>query len=94
MGKAGQIDEWLSDLRELGCSDMLTDQIAELLCACRLDESIELLRKHKQTLLEELHCCEKKVDLLDFLLYQLRRAQAEHTASALTDRHAHRKDGI
>lgn len=55
-----KLADYQNSLRELGCSAELTDTV------------MQLLRRHKHLLLAELHRTEQKVDLLDFLLYQLK----------------------
>ncbi len=75
MNQTLYIDEWIRSLRQLGCSEELTAQIARQLEACQLDKASELLRRHKIQLLNELHNSEQKVDLLDFLLYQIKKLQ-------------------
>ena len=57
-----KLADYQNSLRELGCSAELTDAV------------MQLLRRHKHLLLAELHRTEQKVDLLDFLLYQLKNA--------------------
>lgn len=57
-----KLADYQNSLRELGCSAEVTDTV------------MQLLRRHKHLLLAELHRTEQKVDLLDFLLYQLKNA--------------------
>jgi hypothetical protein len=71
------LDDWRRCLRELECSEKLTEQIMKMIETQNADRAIALLRHHKRVLLEELHRAEKKVDLLDFLLYQLKNGKVE-----------------
>lgn len=75
MQQIANIDDWIRNLRELGCSDEVTMQIVNLVQANDMDRATELLRRHKRVLLDELHTSENKVDLLDFLLYQLKKTK-------------------
>ncbi|MDE7432286.1 MAG: hypothetical protein K2N34_10300 [Lachnospiraceae bacterium] len=53
----------------------MTSQIVNFVQANDMDRVSELLRRHKRVLLDELHNSENKVDLLDFLLYQLKKTK-------------------
>lgn len=75
MQQVANINDWIQNLHELGCSNEMTMQIVNLVQANDMDRATELLRRHKRVLLDELHNSENKVDLLDFLLYQLKKAK-------------------
>ena len=75
MQKTANVNDWIRNLHELGCSDEMTMQIVNLVQANDMNRATELLRQYKRVLLDELHNSENKVDLLDFLLYQLRKAK-------------------
>ena len=79
MQQVADTKDWIRDLHELGCGDEVTMQIVNLVQANDMDRAAELLRQHKRILLDELHNSENKVDLLDFLLYQLKKAKNERT---------------
>lgn len=70
-------DDWIRSLYEVGFSHDMTVQIVSLVQDNDVDKATELLRRHKRGLLEELHNSENKVDLLDFLLYQLKDCQKQ-----------------
>lgn len=75
MQHTANINDWIYNLHELGCSDEMTSQIVNFVQANDMDRVSELLRRHKRVLLDELHNSENKVDLLDFLLYQLKKTK-------------------
>lgn len=75
MQQAVNINDWIRNLHELGCSEEMTMQIVNLVQADDRNRATELLWRHKRVLLDELHNWENKVDLLDFLLYQLRKTK-------------------
>lgn len=77
MQQVTNTNDWIRNLHELGCNDEMTMQIVNLVQANDMDRVTELLRRHKRVLLDELHDSENKVDLLDFLLYQLKKAKKE-----------------
>lgn len=67
-----KLTDYQNSLRELGCSTELTVAVMQLLRSGDTQNAALLLRRHKHLLLAELHRTEQKVDLLDFLLYQLK----------------------
>lgn len=77
MQQALDTNDWIRNLYELGCNNEMTMQIVKLVQANDMDKATELLWRYKKVLLDELHNSENKVDLLDFLLYQLKKAKKE-----------------
>lgn len=69
-----KLTDYQNSLRELGYSTELTVAVMQLLRSGDTQNAALLLRRHKHLLLAELHRTERKVDLLDFLLYQLKNA--------------------
>ena len=72
MMKITSLDDWENSLCELGCAREMKTQLMEMLQEQNLEGVFLILRRYKRTLLEELHASEKRVDLLDFLLYELK----------------------
>ena len=75
MQQAANTNDWLRNLHELGCSDEMARQIVTLVQGNDGNRAAELLRRHRRVLLDELHNSQNKVDLLDFLLFQLKKAK-------------------
>lgn len=69
-----KLADYQTSLRELGYSAELSDTVMQLLRSGDTKNAALLLRRQKHLLLAELHRTEQKVDLLDFLLYQLKNA--------------------
>lgn len=69
------LTDYQNGLHELGCDAELTGEIISLLQNGQPENAALLLRRYKHLLLAELHKAEKKVDLLDYLLYQLKNAE-------------------
>ena len=71
------MEELISYLNDAGCG---ADLIAEI---CRLCESgdsgmmVQKLRRHRCTLMDELHESQRKVDCLDFLLWKLSKSNIQ-----------------
>ncbi len=59
-------------LRELGLNSKTAAEIIALLQSGDVKTAAAILRQYKQQLLSSLHEAGNKVDLLDFLLYQLK----------------------
>jgi len=75
MAQTTNMEDWRDSLCQLSCEEELAKQIVRLVEARDYERAAELLRRQKRTLLTELHGCESKVDLADFLLYQLKQAK-------------------
>ncbi len=64
--------DYIAVLQELELSPELTDEFIKLLGSGQTASAAGILRRHKQKLLFILHEAGHKVDLLDFLLYQIK----------------------
>ena len=66
--------ELAQTLRDAGC----TEEAAATLLADAQDDRrlLELLARHRAELLDEVHRSEKKIDCLDYLVYQLEKRRA------------------
>lgn len=63
----------IQNLVDAGCSEETVHRCAALAEAGQKREMIELLREHRRFLLENIHCGEKCIDCLDFLIYQVEK---------------------
>ena len=69
------MEDFISCLNDAGCDKELISEV------CRLYECgdngmvIRKLRRHRSTLMDELHSSQKKVDCLDFLLRKLAKLE-------------------
>lgn len=77
MQQAVDINDWMRNLHELGFNDEAAIRIVSLIQADDTKQAAELLGRQKKGLLEELHHSENKVDLLDFLIYQLKKERTK-----------------
>lgn len=72
-----KIDDLKNALIDIDCNDEQITVVLDLL-KCSEEYRIEkILRKQKKVLLELLHDTERKVDLADYLIYQLRKNRLE-----------------
>lgn len=60
------------NLLDAGCGRELTEQVAALLNTGHTREGLALLARHRKTVLENCHAEQKKMECLDYLIYQLR----------------------
>lgn len=67
------LSDWENYLNQLGCGNDLSKQVLRAVESQDNLQTAALLRRHRQTLLEELHRAGERVDLLDFLLYTLKQ---------------------
>ena len=70
--KAISMADYQHELQKLGCGSQMANEIMNLLQSGQTENAAALLRRHKMQLLAELHAAGEKIDLLDFLLYQLK----------------------
>lgn len=63
----------IQNLKDAGCSEGLIDQFQECCRQGKEKEGIRLLRKHRDTLLDAMHREQKRIDCLDYLLYQMKK---------------------
>ena len=64
-------DELAQTLRDAGCTE---ESVAALLAHGEdLRRLLELLARHRASLLDEVHRCEKKIDCLDYLVYRIKQ---------------------
>lgn len=63
----------IQNLIDAGCDTALTEQFVSMVEQGRKKESLALLAKHRKNLLEHCHVAEKKIDCLDYLVYQMEK---------------------
>lgn len=59
----------LQNLKDAGCTDEMAERFMTLQDS--EDQQIRLLSGHRKRLLETLHQVEKRIDCLDYLIYQM-----------------------
>ena len=59
------------NLADAGCGEQLIEEFWRLLGEGREQESLALLQQHRRCLLECCHAQQKKIDCLDYLIYQM-----------------------
>lgn len=61
----------LQNLRDAGCDARTVEKFMELLQAGKTAEELGLLGAHRSALLRRVHADEKRIDCLDYLIYQI-----------------------
>ena len=62
----------ISNLKDVGCSDMLIEQFLNLLQIGTQKERLRLLNEHRNSLLDSIHDNQKKLDCLDYLIFEMK----------------------
>lgn len=66
-------DALQQNLMDAGCDPALTERFLSLTEQGREKEALTLLAKHRKNLLDCYHTAEKKIDCLDYLVYQMEK---------------------
>lgn len=61
------------NLIDSGCTQTIIDEFLSLYRQGKLKDALRLLAKHRAELLENLHETQKKIDCLDFLIFNLKQ---------------------
>lgn len=61
----------LQNLKDAGCTDEMVEKFMALQDSEDEEQQIRLLSGHRKHLLEKLHKDEKRIDCLDYLIYQM-----------------------
>ena len=63
------------NLIDAGCGEELIRQFWAMIATGKKRESLTLLARHRQGLLDRCHAEQRKIDCLDYLVYQLKQEQ-------------------
>lgn len=69
-------DNWgilYQNLIDAGCGEPLSEQVLGLIATEKSAESLALLKKHRRSLLDQYHAEQRKLDCLDYLVYQMEK---------------------
>lgn len=61
----------IQNLRDAGCSQTTISRFMECLKNGAEKEELQILSRHRKTLLDRIHREERKIDCLDYLVYQI-----------------------
>lgn len=60
-------------MQDAGCNQKLIDKFFSLLDQKQFDQIFILLRKYRNTLLDNIHKQQKEIDILDYLIMDLKK---------------------
>ncbi len=61
----------IENLKDAGCGADMTEHFLQLMEKGTRQDQLQLLRKHRIALMDDMHAAQKRVDCLDYLIYQL-----------------------
>lgn len=62
----------VQNLKDAGCPDDFIQTFMETLAQGKTADGVKLLQKHRRFLLNSTHAWQKRIDCLDYLLYQIK----------------------
>lgn len=63
----------IQNLKDAGCGSDIIEDFMEDMREDRTSNGIQILREHRRFLLDSLHENQKKIDNLDYLIYQIQK---------------------
>lgn len=66
-------DEIIQNLKDAGCSKKQIDELMLLYENGKKEDICKILEKHRKCILNTVHENEKKIDCLDYFLYQIEK---------------------
>ena len=63
----------IQNLQDAGCNQKIIDEFWDLLDKKQIDKIFILLSKYRSSLLESLHKNQKEIDILDYLIVDLKK---------------------
>ena len=76
-GAADEKENLIQLLDAAGCTDREAGCIRACIRAGEFDAARRLLRRHRAALLDELHRSQRRIDCLDFIVYQIGKLQKQ-----------------
>lgn len=70
--KDNQKEKLIENLHDAGCNKQIIDEFFILLEKNQFEKIYELLGKHRKSLLETIHKNQKEIDILDYLIINLK----------------------
>ena len=63
------------NLRDAGCDESCIREFMEDISQSKEAEGMKVLRKHRSKLLDAMHREQKRIDCLDYLIYQMQKSK-------------------
>ncbi len=74
-GEQDKKEALIQNLQDAGCNKKLIDNFFSLLEQKQFDQIYILLRKYRNTLLDNIHKQQKEIDILDYLIVDLKKGR-------------------
>lgn len=76
MAGTASVQAMIQNLKDAGCSVQTVDQFLMLEAEGKAAEQLQLLALHRRRLLTRVHREEKRIDCLDYLVYQIQKKRS------------------
>lgn len=73
IGNQDKKEALIQNLQDAGCNQKIIDEFLDLLDNKQIDKIFILLSKYRSSLLESLHKNQKEIDILDYLIVDLKK---------------------
>ena len=73
IGDEDRKETLIQNLQDAGCNQKIIDEFLDLLDKKQIDKIFILLSKYRSSLLESLHKNQKEIDILDYLIVDLKK---------------------
>lgn len=73
IGDKDRKEALIQNLQDVGCNQKIIDEFLDLLDKKQIDKIFILLSKYRSSLLESLHKNQKEIDILDYLIVDLKK---------------------
>lgn len=81
----------VQNMEDAGCGEETIEQFLKCLKKGSVDQQLLLLSRYRRSLLEKLHEGQKKIDCLDYLIYQIQKQKEEESGIKNKTHHCSRK---
>ncbi|MCM1179888.1 MAG: hypothetical protein NC347_06510 [Clostridium sp.] len=69
-------EDIIQNLKDAGCNQKIIECFMKCMAQDDVNGQLQLMREHRQCLLDRVHMEEKQIDCLDYLVYQIDRSKA------------------
>ena len=76
MKNEASVQAVIQNLKDAGCDARTVERFVELEEEGKTREQLDLLDNHRRQLLERVHKEEKRIDCLDYLVYQMQKKKS------------------
>lgn len=73
IGDQDRKEALIQNLQDAGCNQKIIDEFLDLLDKKQIDKIFILLSRYRSSLLESLHKNQKEIDILDYLIVDLKK---------------------